>query len=146
VEILCRFYLMLVQWVPLNGIIWLMGSNWPRFNKSQMSLNNILCIWNIFGSCFHSVNGISFGLAQSDPKASTVHKLFYQFELLNVIDGDPNDVVYPLLSHLQLVIFDTPRIKSTIISFCCNLPYIRDQLCLTVIACQQHWKLLTNND
>jgi hypothetical protein len=103
-----------------------------------MSLNNILCIWNIFGCCFHSVNGISFGLAQSDPKASTVYKLFYQFELLNFIYGDPNDVVNPLLSHLQLVIFDTPRIKWTIISFCCDLPYIRDQLCLTVIACQQH--------
>ena len=32
-----------------------------------MSINNILCIRNIFGSCHHSVNGISYGLAQSDP-------------------------------------------------------------------------------
>jgi hypothetical protein len=32
-----------------------------------MSINNILCISNIFSNCYHSVNGISYGLAQSDP-------------------------------------------------------------------------------
>jgi hypothetical protein len=32
-----------------------------------MSINNILCISNILSYCYHSVNGISYGLAQSDP-------------------------------------------------------------------------------
>ncbi len=32
-----------------------------------MSLNSILCIRNTFGYCYHLVNGISYGLAQSDP-------------------------------------------------------------------------------
>ena len=50
-----------------NGIIRLMGSNWPRLNNSQMSLNNILFVQNKLGHCYPSVNGISYGLAQSDP-------------------------------------------------------------------------------
>jgi hypothetical protein len=50
-----------------NGIIRLMGSNWPRLNSSQMSHDNTLCIQNKFGYGYHSVNWISFGQAQSDP-------------------------------------------------------------------------------
>jgi hypothetical protein len=61
-----------IQWTSLNGIavngiIRLMGSKCSRLNMSQMSLNNILCIRNLFGYWYHSVNGINFGLAQSDP-------------------------------------------------------------------------------
>ena len=41
------FHQPILQWAPLNGItvkgiIWLMGSNWPRLIKSQLSL--ILCV------------------------------------------------------------------------------------------------------
>ncbi len=32
-----------------------------------MPLNSTFCIRNIFGNCYHSVKGISFVLAQSDP-------------------------------------------------------------------------------
>ncbi len=58
--------------VPLNGItvnwfIQLMGSSSHRLIKFQLSLNGILCKGNIFGYCHHSVNDISYGLAQSDP-------------------------------------------------------------------------------
>ena len=44
-----------------------MVSNWPRLSKHQMYLNTILCEENMFGYCYHSVNGISYGLAQSEP-------------------------------------------------------------------------------
>jgi hypothetical protein len=62
----------MLRWVPLNGItingiIQLMGSNWPRLIKSQISVNIILYVRNIFGYSYHLVNGISYGLAQSDP-------------------------------------------------------------------------------
>jgi hypothetical protein len=44
-----------------------MGSNWLRLRKHQMSLNSILCRGNMFTCFYHSVNGISYGLAQSEP-------------------------------------------------------------------------------
>ncbi len=53
--------------IMVNGIIRLMGSNWPRYKKSQISLNSIHCIRSIFGYCYHLVNGISYSLAQSNP-------------------------------------------------------------------------------
>ena len=46
----------------LMGSHWI-GSNWPILNKSQMSLNSILCIRNILSYCYHLVNGISYGLS-----------------------------------------------------------------------------------
>ncbi len=57
---------------PLNGItvnwfIQLMGSISHRLIKFQMSLNGIFCKGNILGYCHHSVNEISYGMAQSDP-------------------------------------------------------------------------------
>ncbi len=57
----------------LNLIIWLMGSNWPRLNKHQMSLNSILCKRNIFRYCYHSVKRIRYGRAQSDILLRRVH-------------------------------------------------------------------------
>ena len=54
--------------IMVNGIIQLMWSGWPWLNKSQMSLNRMHCIINIFSYCYHSVNGISYGLAQSDTR------------------------------------------------------------------------------
>jgi hypothetical protein len=39
-----------LEWAPLNGIIQFMG-----FKQTQMSLNSILCIRNIFGYCNYSV-------------------------------------------------------------------------------------------
>jgi hypothetical protein len=44
--------------ITVKGTIWLMGSNW---------LKSILCVRSIFGYCYHSFNGILYGLAQSDP-------------------------------------------------------------------------------
>jgi hypothetical protein len=49
--------------ISVNGIICLMGSNWPQWNKSQMSLKSIICIRNMFSHCYNSVNGISLTLA-----------------------------------------------------------------------------------
>jgi len=40
-----------------------MGSHWPRFDKHQMSIKCTLSIGSIFGYCYHSVNGVSYGLA-----------------------------------------------------------------------------------
>ena len=61
-----------IQWALLNGImvnriIWLMVSNWPWLSKQQMSLNSILCIEHLSGYSHHWINGISCGLAQSEP-------------------------------------------------------------------------------
>ncbi len=60
------------QWAPLTRItvnctIWLMGSNWPRLNKHQISLNTILCVGNMFNYCYHLINGIRFILTKSEP-------------------------------------------------------------------------------
>ena len=49
--------------ISVNGIICLMGSNWPQWNKSHMSLKSIICIRNMFSHCYNSVNGISLTLA-----------------------------------------------------------------------------------
>jgi hypothetical protein len=49
----------------------LRGSKWPRLNKSQMSLNSILCIRNILSYGYHLVNGTSSGPKRSHKAAST---------------------------------------------------------------------------
>jgi hypothetical protein len=46
---------------------------WDQTNKSQMSLNSILCIRNVFDYCFHSFKGISYGRVQSDTIRWHIH-------------------------------------------------------------------------
>ncbi len=76
--------------ITVKGIIWLMGSNWLRLIESQLSLKSILCVRSIFGYCYHSFNGILYGLAQSDPinprplyslNLTCLTQLFYLFNL-----------------------------------------------------------------
>jgi hypothetical protein len=53
-----------------------------QIEHSQISLNNILCIGNIFGYCYHLVYEISYGLAQSDP---IKRRPLYQKQNLNCL-------------------------------------------------------------
>jgi hypothetical protein len=53
-----------------------MASNWFRSIKSQMSIYSILCKGNIFGFCYHWVNGFSDGLIKRDPIIQ--HPLYLQ--------------------------------------------------------------------
>ncbi len=81
------FHQPILQWAPLNGItvkgiIWLMGSNWPRLIMSQFSLNSIHCVRSIFSYYYHSVNGISYGLVQSNPiKRRPLYRNYHCFSL-----------------------------------------------------------------
>ncbi len=55
-----------------------MESNWPRLSKHQMSLNSVLCVGNIFGYCYHLINGISYDLAQREPiKRRPLYLLYF---------------------------------------------------------------------
>ena len=61
-------WLILVLWAPLNdstvnGIIGFMGSNLTRFTKSQIIILHLRYVSSSFAYWYHSVNGITLGLA-----------------------------------------------------------------------------------